>query len=906
MQSWFRGFRTFRARIFWSVMPIVLGLLAIHALMDLREHRRLIESEFLKRGQAMADNLAYSGELGVFAEDPQLLESSIRSVAGDPDAGYVFIFREDGRLLARGGKYVETPPPGAGALSPEEQGALAAGRRGDVRRLTHQGRHLVEFLAPILVEEGKTADEILLQPARPPTTAQAGDRRRLIGAVRLGLSFENVEGHIYALFRLWIGIAVVFLAVASLTIYIFSKRITQPIKRLTGQARSIAEGVVDQQIPVQSRDEIGQLAVTFNEMASALKHNIDEKQRALDDLRELNRTLEDRIRERTVELEDRSDALERLLEEVRALGEISRVVSSSLDVRQVLDTIMRYAVDLSHADGGAVVEFSPVRQTFVVVASHHLSQGFLAGVQGQPVDPSRGAMGQAVESERPLQIPDIGEAKDDPLRDLTRAEGFRALLAVPMGSGGAPRALVILRRRPGVFDDRTVNFLTALATQSKIAIENARLFEETKVQRVQLEALSHNLQQLYGLSTAMQEPLSLEEQLSRVLEAARQVIRIDRFYVWAVSPGGETLTALAGAGLPVESARELAGTEIPLAEAGAMYEAYRQGVPQVFDAQRPLPPELRLRPPYSKLRALRSKTFLVVPMIARGRTVGLLAADNKDSGSPIPAQTIEILRTFASHAAVAVENARLFRETEDKGRELEAASRHKSEFLANMSHELRTPLNAVIGFSEVLLERMFGELNAKQAQYVQVILSSGRHLLSLINDILDLSKVEAGRMELEISSFSLPSAIENTLTLVRDRAARHSLGIEQCIDSQVGHVVGDERKVKQILLNLLSNAVKFTPDGGRIEVRAAPLDGAVAIAVSDTGIGIAPGDQETIFEEFRQVNTDYVRKREGTGLGLSLARKFVELHGGKIGVTSAVGQGSTFTFTLPVRPWPAS
>jgi signal transduction histidine kinase len=223
-----------------------------------------------------------------------------------------------------------------------------------------------------------------------------------------------------------------------------------------------------------------------------------------------------------------------------------------------------------------------------------------------------------------------------------------------------------------------------------------------------------------------------------------------------------------------------------------------------------------------------------------------------------------------------------------------------------MSHELRTPLNAVIGFSEVLLERMFGELNAKQAQYVQVILSSGRHLLSLINDILDLSKVEAGRMELEISSFSLPSAIENTLTLVRDRAARHSLGIEQCIDSRVGHVVGDERKVKQILLNLLSNAVKFTPEGGRIEVRAAPLDGAVAIAVSDTGIGIAPGDQETIFEEFRQVNTDYVRKREGTGLGLSLARKLVELHGGKIGVTSAVGQGSTFTFTLPVRPWPAS
>jgi signal transduction histidine kinase len=903
MHRWFQGFKTFRARIFWSVMPIVLGLLVIHALMDLREHRRLVESEFLKRGRAMADNLAYSGELGVFAEDRQLLESSMRSVAGDPDAGYIFIFREDGGLLAKGGKYVEIAPAGAGALSREEQAGLAAGRRDELRRIAQHDRRFVEFLAPILVEEGKTPDEILLQTAQPQTATQTGDRRRLIGAVRLGLSFENVEGHIYALFRLWIGIAGVFLTVAAVTIYIFSQRITRPIKRLTGHARSIAEGVVDQSIPVESRDEIGQLATTFNEMARALKHNIDEKQRALDELRELNRTLEDRIRERTVELEDRSDALERLLEEVRALGEISRAVSSSLDVRQVLDTIMRYAVDLSHADGGAVVEFSPERRTFVAVASHNLSQDFLAGVQGRPVDPSQGAIGQAFESEQPLQIADIAEARDEQLRSLTQAEGFQALLAVPMGSGGAPRALVILRRRAGLFDDRTLNFLTALATQSKIAIENARLFEETKVQRAQLEALSRNLQQLYGLSTAMQEPLSLEEQLSRVLEAARQVIRIDRFYVWALSPEGDRLTALAGAGFP---AQELAGTEIPLAQAGAMHEAYRKGVPQVFDAQHPLPPELRLRPPYSELRALRTKSFVVVPMIARGRPVGLLAADNKDSSSPIPMQTIEILRTFASHAAVAVENARLFRETEDKGRQLEAASRHKSEFLANMSHELRTPLNAIIGFSEVLVERMFGELNAKQTQYVQVILSSGRHLLSLINDILDLSKVEAGRMELEISSFSLPAAIENTLTLVRDRAARHSLALEQHIDSRIGTVVADERKVKQILINLLSNAVKFTPEGGRIEVSAAPLDGAVAIAVRDTGIGIAPGDQQKIFEEFRQLNTDYVRKREGTGLGLSLAKKFVELHGGKISLTSAVGQGSTFTFTLPVRPCPAS
>jgi len=219
-----------------------------------------------------------------------------------------------------------------------------------------------------------------------------------------------------------------------------------------------------------------------------------------------------------------------------------------------------------------------------------------------------------------------------------------------------------------------------------------------------------------------------------------------------------------------------------------------------------------------------------------------------------------------------------------------------------MSHELRTPLNAIIGFSEVLGEQMFGELNPKQLEYVGDILSSGRHLLSLINDILDLSKVEAGRLELDLASFDLPTALENALTLVRERASRHGLTVKLEVDERLGTLVGDERKIRQVVLNLLSNAVKFTPEGGRIEVRAAQADGAVEVSVSDTGIGIAPGDQEAIFEEFRQVGSDYARKREGTGLGLTLARKFVELHGGRIWVKSAIGQGSTFTFTLPLHP----
>jgi signal transduction histidine kinase len=240
-------------------------------------------------------------------------------------------------------------------------------------------------------------------------------------------------------------------------------------------------------------------------------------------------------------------------------------------------------------------------------------------------------------------------------------------------------------------------------------------------------------------------------------------------------------------------------------------------------------------------------------------------------------------------------------ELAQKSRELEAASRHKSEFLANMSHELRTPLNSVIGFSEVLRDRMFGDLNPKQTQYVEVILASGRHLLTLINDILDLSKIEAGRMELELATFDLPLAIQNALTLVSDRAARQGITLATSLDQRLGPLTADERKLKQILLNLLANAVKFTPEGGRVEVAASPSDGQVEISVTDTGIGIAEEDQGAIFEEFRQVGASENRPREGTGLGLPLAKRFVELHGGRIWVESKVGRGSTFTFTIPLR-----
>jgi signal transduction histidine kinase len=236
--------------------------------------------------------------------------------------------------------------------------------------------------------------------------------------------------------------------------------------------------------------------------------------------------------------------------------------------------------------------------------------------------------------------------------------------------------------------------------------------------------------------------------------------------------------------------------------------------------------------------------------------------------------------------------------------ELEAASRHKSEFLANMSHELRTPLNAIIGFSQVMREEMVGSVNEKQAEYLDDIISSGNHLLSLINDVLDLSKVEAGQVELQVHPFSLREALERGVVMVRERATEGGVRVAFAADPEVDVVEGDERRIKQVIFNLLSNAVKFTPTGGEVDVSVTRVNGEVRVSVADTGPGIAPEDRERIFEEFQQSDTG-IGHREGTGLGLALSKRFVELHGGRIWLESELGRGSTFTFALPARSIPS-
>jgi len=295
-----------------------------------------------------------------------------------------------------------------------------------------------------------------------------------------------------------------------------------------------------------------------------------------------------------------------------------------------------------------------------------------------------------------------------------------------------------------------------------------------------------------------------------------------------------------------------------------------------------------------------TRTTLAVPLMRESEAFGAILM-RRTEVRPFTEKQIELVKTFAYQAAIGIENVRLFNEIQNTSRQLEAANKHKSEFLANMSHELRTPLNAVIGFSDLLLERLFGEMNEKQENYIRNIQTSGKHLLSLINDILDLSKVEAGRMELDVANVHIPSALQNAMMLIRERAQRQNVELSCNVDPQINEIPADERKFKQIMLNLLTNAVKFTQEGGHVDVNVRLANGHLEISVTDTGVGIAQENQQAVFEEFRQVGRQFSGKQEGTGLGLALTRRFIELHGGTIKLQSELGKGSTFTFTIPVR-----
>jgi signal transduction histidine kinase len=580
------------------------------------------------------------------------------------------------------------------------------------------------------------------------------------------------------------------------------------------------------------------------------------------------------------------------LEQQTATSEILRVIASSpTDLGPVMEAVAENAARVCGATNSAIFRLDgehlrlvalhgPLRRSMTIGDTFPASHGTVGG--------------RVVRKRRTIHVEDIqaAEAEFPETASRMRQAGSQArtLLGTPLLREGMPLGTIFINRGPDAhpFSAKQIALLETFANQAVIAIENVRLFQELRTRTAELTRSVAQLTALGEIGRAVSSTLDVEVVLETIVSRASQLAGADACTVYEYDEASDQFHLRATHNLAPEIAEAMRAMPLRKGE-GVMGRAAAMRQPvQVSDISEPDAYQSSLR---DALIGAGYRAALSVPLLREDQIIGSLSPE-----------VVELLKTFATQSALAIQNARLFREIADKSRLLEAASRHKSEFLANMSHELRTPLNAILGFSEVLAERMFGEVNDKQAEYLQDILSSGRHLLSLINDILDLSKVEAGRLELELERFHLPATLDNALTLVRERASRHGITLTQTVDKRLGHMVADERKVKQVLLNLLSNAVKFTPDGGRIDLIATAAEDVVTVAVSDTGIGIAPEDQAAVFEEFRQVGRDDTRKQEGTGLGLTLSKKFVELHGGRIWVQSQIGRGSTFTFTLPVRP----
>ena len=585
------------------------------------------------------------------------------------------------------------------------------------------------------------------------------------------------------------------------------------------------------------------------------------------------------------------------LEQQTATSEVLKVISGSpTNVTPVFDAILKSAVALCDAELAAVFSFDG--KVVDMVATHNWppeALEYFSKVYPAPPSPKL-LSGRTILSKSIVEIPDSAADEGyDPNSVITGH--WRRMLGAPMLREGKPLgALVVAWRDPGETPQRQVDLLQTFADQAAIAIENVRLFNETKEALEQQTATAEILRVISSSPSDMQPVFdSILEHAMRLCDAGLGTVGLydGRYYRHVAQRGGSP-----------EYVQWLFSGAFEPAPGSTLGRIIAERQPYHIPDYRDLP-SYRERNPRSvaTVELGGARTYLAVPMLKDAQVIGGITI-RRSEVRPFTAKQIDLLSTFASQAVIAIENVRLFREIQEKSAQLEVANKHKSEFLANMSHELRTPLNAIIGFSEVLSERMFGEVNEKQAEYLKDIHESGRHLLSLINDILDLSKIEAGRMELELSTFHLPTALGNAMTLIRERAQRHGIQLEMDVDENLGQFTGDERKFKQIMLNLLSNAVKFTPDGGRVAVVAKNGAGKIEIAVRDTGIGIAPEDQAAVFEEFKQVGRDRMRKAEGTGLGLALTKRFVELHGGTIRLQSAPGAGSTFTVSLPVAARP--
>jgi GAF domain-containing protein len=582
------------------------------------------------------------------------------------------------------------------------------------------------------------------------------------------------------------------------------------------------------------------------------------------------------------------------LEHQTATAEILRVISSSpTDLQPVYDAIVKSAVKLCGAIMSCVFRFDG--ELIHLVAEHNFSpDGADVYRQAYPLLPADDKLiGAALLERRPVNVADVLEKYRVPIGQSEL--GHRSVVAVPMLRDGiAIGVIAAARRDPGLFPQTQVELLQTFADQAVIAIENGRLFEEVQCRTRELARSVAELKALSEISQAVNASLDLERVLSTILAHACQMSDSGGGAIYVFDDLKDEYVLEAGHNM----SWELVGA--------VRAQHLRRGTPLVGECVERCAtvevPDLALAGDYPLFEVLRRggiKALLAVPLLHREKAIGALLVRRKSSGAFAP-ETVRLLQNFAAQSSLAIYNARLFREIEQKSRQLEIASRHKSQFVANMSHELRTPLAAMLGYAELLKEGIYGVLPERATPIVTRIQSNGKHLLGLINTVLDISKIEAGQFKLNITEYALGNVIETVRIATESLAAGKKLALETNVAKYLPQGLGDEQRLTQVLLNLVGNAIKFT-DTGKVRITAAAADGHFALSVSDTGPGIPPEERDRIFEKFHQIDASSTRTKGGTGLGLAIAKQIVEMHGGRIWVESALGHGSTFRMELPVR-----
>jgi signal transduction histidine kinase len=829
---------------------VLLPLATLTWFISVESLRRNMTQEFTSKGVSIAESLANSAVDPILTRDASTDQALVDQYVGYSGVAYVLVYDAHNAIIAH--TFVPRVPP---ALIEQHRGA------GTQSQQVHE----IRYADPATGTERQIIDVAVPMLAGRLGIVHVGMDQAIIAAAatRAGNS----------LLLLFAAIAALSTAAAAL----FARRVTRPLTRLTDAAMRVGRGDLSELVPITSRDEVGLLAATFNDTVVRLRSQVQTEAER------------DKLKNLTTDLTE-------ALEQQTATSEILRVISQSQrDVQPVFEAIAANAQKLCDAAFAVVSKFDGELIHVAAVAGYS-PEGIEELHRAFPMAPSPGgASARAVLTRAVVDIPDTREDAEYALQSVARRAGFRSTVAVPMLRDGSPiGAISVAGAEPAMFSERQIAMLQTFADQAVIAIENTRLFNELQARTTELGRSVEELKALGEVGRAVSSTLDSDKVLTTIIAHANQLAETDAGWIYDYDDAAEELRPRAADGFD-EKRREVLWRVRFKRREGAMGQAVLMRRPvQIPDISVEGAYESSLK---TDLIADGFRGLLAVPLMREDHLLGGLVLLRRQPGE-FPRPVVDLMVTFASQSALAIQNARLFRELERKSHELEEASRHKSQFLANMSHELRTPLNAILGYTELIADRIYGEVPKKIGEVLERVQQSGRHLLGLINDVLDLSKIEAGQLVLTLSEYSFNNVAQAVAAAVGSLATEKELRlrVEVAADLPVGQ--GDERRITQVLLNLVGNAIKFT-DSGEVAVRVENSGREFLVSVVDAGPGIAEEDQHRIFEEFQQSSSSL--HKGGTGLGLSISKRIVELHGGRIWVQSTLGKGSTFFFTLPIR-----